>query len=91
MRARTLIPSVMVRLFTALRDCRELTQSLQSLDLSHNTMGPEGTNAFAAWMTDCLPYGFGPLFTVETTWSPSRSLERTWRGPSCSPSCSAAS
>ena len=67
----------MVRLFTALRECRELTQSLQSLDLSHNTMGPEGPNAFAAWMTDCLPYGSGPLFIVEATWSRSRSPERT--------------
>lgn len=58
--------SVVVRLLGALHGCAVLSQALQALDLSFNAVGPEGTNALAAWLTECLPFAPPPLLTRRT-------------------------
>ena len=61
--------SVVARLFGALHDCPVLSQSLQALDLSFNAIGPEGTNALAAWLTECLPWVPRARLTLSTSLS----------------------
>ena len=57
---------MVVRLLGALHGCAVLSQALQALDLSFNAVGPEGTNALAAWLTECLPFAPPPLLTRRT-------------------------
>ena len=47
--------NTLVHLFNTLKDTASLTDSLALLDVSFNTLGPDGTGALAKWLTDCNP------------------------------------
>lgn len=46
----------MVHFFNTMKNCLNLTKSLRSLDISFNTLGPDGTCALAAWLSERIPY-----------------------------------
>ena len=58
--------NVVTHLFQAMKRASILTKSLISLDISHNTLGPEGSTALAGWLTDCLPSNLASLNLAST-------------------------
>ena len=58
--------NVVTHLFQAMKRASILTKSLISLDISHNTLGPEGSTALAGWLTNCLPSNLASLNLAST-------------------------